>query len=94
MKIIYRPAGTMMSLDEALSQSKEFNTMEDFLDFLVDYHENAFAREDLVFSYYDYDDRTGWQDYLACTKRYDDKDYMKMYNCPQAIAYFTFKYDK
>ena len=48
MKIIYRPAGSMMSVYEALEQAREFNTMEELLDFLVSWHENAFEKEDLV----------------------------------------------
>lgn len=94
MKIIYRPAGSMMSVYEALEQAKEFNTMEELLDFLVSWHENAFEKEDLVFRYYGYDKRIDWETYLICTNRYDNEDYIKKYGTPQAIGYFTFKYDE
>lgn len=87
MRILYRPAYSMTSVYEALEQKKEFSTVEELLDFLVEFHDNAFTKEDLSFRYYSYDSRIDWNTYLVTTKRYGKEESPH----GMAIAFITFK---
>ena len=94
MKILYRPQRS--TLAEAMQEVKQFNTMEDLIDYLVKVHimnENkAFRKEDIYIHYYCYDERINWQTYLVCVGKYFNENYLQKYHCPQAIGYLTFIY--
>lgn len=83
--IFYRPQrGT---LDEAMEEVKQFDTINEMLDYLVADYNHAFSKSDIYISYYCYDERIDWDTYIVCIGRYGDEDYMKKYHSPQAIGF-------
>lgn len=94
MKILYRPQ--MAGLAEAMKQVKEFNIMDELLDYLVADNKvingiSAFDKKDIYIKYYCYDERIDWDTYLVCVSRFYNEDYINKYHCPQAIGFMTFK---
>ena len=75
---------------------KEFDTIDEMLDYIVEEHHLnygdkdfvcAFDKEDIVIDdRIIYDERCGWNTQHVCVKRYFDRDYMKMYGVPQCIG--------
>ncbi len=85
MKIVYRPVGG--GLAEAMGRTKQFDTIKEMFEFLVEQHNHAFEINNLYISYYGYDSRIDWDTYLITTTRYGrDK-----YDTPQATGYCAFK---
>lgn len=85
MTILYRPhRGT---LADAMAEVKEFSSIKEMREYLVQDHKKAFAVSDIVISYYCYDDRIDWETFIVTVKRY----YNEKYTHPQAIGYCTMK---
>lgn len=89
MKVIYRPAGG--GLAEAMGRTKEFNSIKEMFEFLVEEHNHAFEVSDLYVSYYGYDNRIDWDTYIVTTAKYGNENYIKKGWVPQAAGYCTFK---
>lgn len=88
MKIVYIPhrGGLMESLDSA----KVFYNIKDMLDHIVAFHDNAFSAKDISIAYYGYDHRKGSDDYIVCTRKYFDENYIVKYKSPQALGFCVF----
>ena len=69
-QILFRPAASMMSMDEAISQVKELRSIEDILDYINLYKckKDKATIEDLTIKFYCYDKRINWKTYLICSK--------------------------
>ena len=95
MKVLYRPSGSQLTLDEAMERVEEFSSLDEMLDFLMKKHSlngtPAFTKRQIYISDHGYDARIDWQTYIITVSRYFNEDYMKMYHCPQAIGFCTFK---
>ena len=95
MKVLYRPQRG--GLDESMEELKEFDTVEDLLNWLcedsdIGWGKEMFAVEDINFSYYCYDERIDWQTYIVTINKWGKEDYLEKYHRPQAIGFMTFKY--
>ena len=100
--IIFRPNRGM--LDEAMAESKEFDTVEEMKEHIVklwhegwDGPEELFTVDDIVINEKSAvkDDRIGWEDSMyVCVKRMGKTDYMKKYGIPQCIGICATKYKK
>ena len=88
MKITYRPHKG--GLQESMGFAKEFNSVKAMLQYIVKDNNDAFDIEELHIQYYGHDNRIGWDTFIITTERYFDRDYMKEYNCPQAIGFCEF----
>lgn len=89
MKVIYRPQRG--GLDEAMKEVKEFSTLKEMFEYLVENEQIGKHKpklDDLYISYYGYDERIDWETYIVCDGSYYN---CKKYGCPQAIGYCTFK---
>lgn len=96
--IIYRPQRG--SLYEAMTQAKEFKTIDDMKDYIFNhwflfykqlgYSEPPFLKSDIVIDKETInDDRNGWQDTrYVCVKRMGNKSY----SYPQCIGFCATKY--
>ena len=74
-------------LDESLKEMVEFDTIDSMLEYIVSIHNGAFGTSDIVIDdVVSYDSRCNWNTQYVCVKRYHDKDYIKLYNCPQCIG--------
>lgn len=95
--IIYRPHRSTLS--EALEKAREFKTEEEMKEYIYQDHKRYFEEigfsrspfeiSDIVIDKSDAhdDERCGWHDTMyVCVKRYGDKDYTKLYGCPQCIG--------
>jgi hypothetical protein len=89
MKVIYRPL--CGGLAEAMGKVKQFNSIKEMFEFLVEEHNHAFEISNLYISYYGYDNRIDWDTYIITTSRYASEDYIKKGYPPQAAGYCTFK---
>lgn len=94
MKIIYLPhkGGLMESLDSA----RVFYDIKDMFQYIEKSHSSAtgtsaFSIKDLSISYYGKDIRKGTEDYIICTNKYLEEDYLKKYGSPQAIGFCVFE---
>lgn len=101
MSIIFRPHRG--SLDEAMKEAKEFDTVEEMKEHIVKlWHENWngkewFTVDDIVIDEKSAvnDDRIGWEDSMyVCVKRMGNEDYMKKHGTPQCIGMCATKYRK
>lgn len=99
--IIYRPHRG--GLAEAMSEAKEFETIEDMKKYILEYWmqhaphgDKPFELSDIVIGDETSDDnRIGWRNVrLVCVKRFGGEDYMKEYGCPQCIGMCSEDYDK
>ena len=92
-KIIFRPQ--RYTLDEAMAEAKEFNSVEEMKKYVVELHsvvkgpkfsiDDVVIDEDSVVN----DGRNGWQDTMyVCVKRYGNK----VYDVPQCIGMCATKY--
>ena len=94
MKILYRPHRG--SLEESMECVKEFNTLEDMINWICEDSEfcgkEMFRVEDINFSWYCYDERIDWQTFIVKTNKYGEENYLEKYHTPQAIGFMTFKY--
>ncbi len=89
MKVLYRPQrGT---LADALSEMKEFASVDEMFEYLMKDHKQAFNKNEIYISDYCYDNRIDWQTYIIAVGRYFDKNYLEEYHCPKAIGFCTFK---
>lgn len=89
MKVLFRNhKGT---LSEAMAGLKQFDSIKEMLEWLVQEHRGAFKLEELYISYYCYDSRIDWETFIVTTSRYGNEDYIKLYNHPQAIGFCTVK---
>lgn len=91
--VIYRPHRGGFA--EAMSESREFSTMEELLAYVVEEHTDeelgpAFSLEDLVIrSETAHDRRNGWKDTrYVCTRRY----YSEVYDPPAPIGFCAENY--
>ena len=94
MKILFRPQRG--SLNTAMSELKEFDSVKTMLDYIVSnseemYGKAAFRINDLYIQYYGYDERIDWETYIVCTGRMFNNNYMERHNHPVAIGFMTFK---
>ena len=78
---IYRPQRS--TLDEAMAEKREFASLKQMLEYVVEEHENAFDLDNVFISYYGYDERISWDTYIVCVTRYGDEEY----DHPQAIGF-------
>ena len=90
MTIIFRPKKQLLA--DAMAESKEFNTVEDMLNYVCEYYEDAFRVEDIFISYGCYDDRLDWNTFDVTVGRYWGVNCLERYHYPQSIGYCTFKY--
>lgn len=95
MKVVFIPQrGGLM---EALENAKVFHDLRDMFNYIVESHSHhfdgvkAFSVENLSISYYCYDHRKGTDDYVICTDKYLDEDYLKKHNSPQALGFCVFE---
>ena len=95
--IIYRPHRG--SLIDAMKEAKEFETLDEMKDYIVDDWDGFIKKDDIVLSEETHDDnRIGWKNVKhVCTKgilEYDGtyKDYIKLYNTPQCIGMCSEEY--
>lgn len=88
-KIFYRPHGG--GLAEAMADIKKFDSIKEMLDYIVEQHNHAFDTTDIYISYYGYDSRIDWDTFIITVSRYYDENYLKKYQCPQAIGFCAFK---
>ena len=84
--IIYRPHRG--SLDEAMSEAKEFNDETEMKKYIVEQWDGYLSVEDIVIGDIGLnDDRNGWRDTrYVCTKRMGSQDYIREYGCAQCIG--------
>jgi len=101
--IIFRPHRMGIDIGEAMSEAKEFNSVEEMKDYIVKrWHEGwggkeLFTVDDIVINEKSAvnDDRIGWEDSMyVCLKRLGDEDYMKKHGTPQCIGMCATKYKK
>lgn len=92
MRILYRPQRELLA--EAMAELKEFSSVKEMLEYLVEAHEKAFEIRDIYISYYCYDERIEWETYIVTVGRYYTEDYLKKYHSPQAIGFCTFMEEK
>lgn len=85
--VIYRPHRG--SLDEAMTEYKEFDSMDDLKKYVANEHTPYVDVDDIVIGDSDGPDhRIGWGDvHMIGTKRYGDEDYIAKYKVPQCIGY-------
>ena len=89
MKVLYRPQRS--TLDEAMENLKEFSSIDEMFNYLVQDHRQAFNKDEIYISDYGYDERIDWQTYIITVSGYFDEDYLEKYHRPQAIGFCTFK---
>ena len=89
MSILYRPQRSLLA--EAMAESKEFSSVKEMLEYIVEEHEKAFDISDIYISYYCYDERIEWETYILTVSRYYTENYLEKYHHPQAIGFCTFK---
>ena len=94
MKILYRPH--CGGLAEAMAKVKEFNTLKECFEYIVENTETwnnkkPFVLEDISIHYYGYDGRIEWETWVVCIDKYFSEDYLKKCHSPQAIVFLTFK---
>lgn len=102
--IIFRPHRLGITIVEAMSQSKEFNSVEEMKEYIVkSWHDGwegpkeLFTVDDIVIDEKSTtnDSRIGWEDSMhVCLKRLGDDDYIKKYGTPQCIGMCATKYKK
>lgn len=92
--IIYRPHRGR--LHDAMAEAKEFDSIEDMKNHIVEDWRGYVSFEDIVLSDEVHEDnRVGWHDvHYVCTKRMGDRDYIAIYNCPQCIGMCSENYEK
>ena len=74
-------------LSESLAETKEFEGIDSMFSFIIEQHHGAFDKSDIVIDEdIRFDNRCGWNTQHVCVRRYFDKDYIKLYNCPQCIG--------
>lgn len=74
-------------LIESMETSTIFDDAQKMKEWFVKNQHNAFTVDDVVIEDdVSYDERIGWNTRHVCVKRYGDKDYVKMYGCPQCIG--------
>jgi len=72
MGILCRPAGSFLSINNAMSRVVEVENSNELLE-LINRHEIAKVKlEDITFKHCGYDERINWDTYLICVK---DKQY-------------------
>ena len=89
MKILYRPLRA--TLDEAMSELKEFKSLKECFEHIVVELDDAVELDDIYVSYYDYDERIDWDTYLVCVGKVGDKNFCQEYGTPQGWGFLTFK---
>lgn len=89
MRVVYRPVGG--GIAEAMGKSRDFSSIKEMFEFIIEQHGHAFELKDIYLSYYGYDYRIDWDTYIVTTSRYCNEDYIEKGICPQAVAYCTFK---
>jgi hypothetical protein len=92
MKVLYRPQRS--TLEDAMAEVKEFESLKEMCAYLVRRHERAFDISDIYISYYCYDKRIDWENYIVTIGKYGGEDYIKKYHCPQAIGFCTIKKER
>ena len=94
MKVLYRPH--CETLTDAMKLVKEFNTVEDMLNWICEDSEicgkEMIAVEDINLSYYGYDERIDWQTFVVTVNKWGSENYLEKHHCPQGIGFMTFKY--
>lgn len=92
--IIYRPKRGR--LVEAMAEAKEFNSVEEMKQYIVDKWDGYISFDDIVIDSDLFNDiRTGWKDTrYVCTKKLDNQDYIALYGCPQCIGMCATDYNK
>lgn len=69
MKI--RPAGSGLSLDEAMNKVEEIQSLEELKEKIKKEWSGYYDENTIQFKDYGYDSRIGWQTYLICMDRCD-----------------------
>ncbi len=100
--IIFRPQ--RRTLDEAMKEAKEFDTVEEMKEHIVKIWHKDWAGSKKLFTVDDIviieectvkDDRIGWEDSMyVCVKRMGNEDYVCKYGAPQCIGMCATKYRK
>lgn len=81
------------SLEDAMKEYREFSTVEEMFDFIVEdwnqYFMCPFTKEDLsIGEELGVDSRVGWSNtHHVLTNRFLDRDYIKIYGTPQCIGW-------
>lgn len=91
--IIYRPQNG--SLSSAMSEAKEFDTIDDMKKYIVSNNDGLFGYEDIILMDDSIDDtRINWHDCkMICVKRFGKDNYIDLYGCPQCIGYYATNYE-
>lgn len=101
--IIFRPHRMGIDIGEAMEKAKEFNTVEEMKEYIVELWQGdsgsskLFTIDDIVIDEKSAvnDNRIGWEDSMyVCVKRMGDEDYIKKYGTPQCIGMCATKYRK
>ena len=100
--IIFRPHRRL--LDEAMAEAKEFNTVEEMKQHIVELWHTGWGGPKELFTVDDIvideksavnDTRIAWEDSMyVCVKRMGNDDYIKKYGVPQCIGMCATKYKK
>jgi len=101
--IIFRPHRMGMDIGEAMEKAKEFNTVDEMKEYIVELWQGGsgsptlFTIDDIVINKESAvnDTRIGWEDSMyVCVKRMGDEDYIEKYGTPQCIGMCATKYRK
>jgi hypothetical protein len=92
-KIIYRPHGGG-SVFDSLEKAKEFNTIQEMKEYVVEQWDNLFSDKDVVITNeFVEDGRIDWKDVRhVCIKRLGKDNYISKYGTPQCIGYCATEY--
>jgi hypothetical protein len=85
---------------KAMSEAKEFNTIEEMIDYIYEDHKNiwgfpVFEKSDISIEDPPHgdDNRIGWKNVrYVLTNKYGNDNYIELYGCPQTIGYMTYSY--
>lgn len=93
--IIYRPHRG--SLEDAMREVKEFESIDQMKEFIVKDWADAFSADDIVIDEKNPtpDERIGWEDTMyVCVKRMQDIDYIEKYGTAQCIGMCATRYKR
>ncbi len=90
MKVIFHKHYMGATIQDVVAEEKVFCSLKKLFEYIEQYSKGAIKVKDILIEYLYFDERVGYDVYGVLIKRCNEKDYMRLYRCPQMYGYCYF----